>query len=231
MDEKSYDECCEFFDNNLYKEFCKRGCKILCFNREKNDPLKQIPMTLKEYYYNVGFFGYVLTKINTKKNNESSDIIGVKAIRHDFFDQGGKINKIYFFQSVRILPEFKHFYNFSLSTEPIEIDQTELLDKNKTFYDKINIIVNYIYSLDLSIPSYEDLNNYRNNLYPCIYEKCLGSKIVYYKYVSDMYVYPEIKKYILDIMLRIDRWDKLNFYCVTKNKITKKLNFLCVGLF
>ena len=42
--------------------------------------------------------------------------------------------------------------------------------------------------------SITNFNNYRNNVYPYVYEYCFGSKITYYKCVTDMYVYLEIKK-------------------------------------
>ena len=207
----SYQERREFFDNKLYKEFCKRGCKILFSSNKKNNYLKKIPTILTEYWSGIDYYGYLLLKINEKGCNQ----IGINVLHDDVINQGGKREIRYIFYAIRLF-ETKRDYSFPYNFTHITINQTEILQKESSFYNKINTVVNYIYLHNISIPTDEDLNNYRNNLYPCIYENCFGSKIVYYKWITDTYIYPEIKKIILDIMLRIDNWHTLNFYCMIK---------------
>lgn len=224
----------EFLNNNLFKELCKCGCKFLFSNRNSNSLKKlpiffsKLPIFLIEYCSMVDYDGFIVLKVNEKKPNKKYDIKAYHILQYLGRDQDGRQNYNFICRSMSIFFDFKRqkyvgrYYSLSMFTN-IYFYQTEIFNKDEIFYNKINTLIHNLYcdnllmqSDNITIPTHEDLNNYRNKLYQYMYKDCFGSKITYYIHIFNVYIYPEIKRVILDTMLRIDRWNILGFYCMLK---------------
>lgn len=61
--------------------------------------------------------------------------------------------------------------------------------------------------------------DYKKNLWNFMYDECFGKISIMFLILCDKYLISDIKKLIIDLILKIEKWTNLGFYCVN-NRFT-----------
>lgn len=200
---------------DLIKCLCRRGCRISCGKNLCIDvfPANLVTKCENQKDYNDDIFNTKSMDLNKKLENYDFCVESLYASTAIF---RFNFNLDYTTQSLK----YSYIVNNNLSQVYFRVDDLENFvfdlenihsDKNQKNLDYIVVTTN-IYNVN-PIPSQHLIDYCRNNLQHIVYLNCFKFKLSLYMHLLDTFG-TDMKKVILDYILRVRGWHMLDFHTI-----------------